>query len=125
QVRPKVLTDPTAGPAGPPTPVTLLEPTYLAVTSPPVQLPPGSLMRVSGWVKVPKAIEASADGALVFDSAGGEPLGVRLNSATKGWRRFILYRRVPATGVVQVTAALTGVGAAYFDDLMIEPLNSK
>src|SRR5205814_2693534 len=43
QVRPKVLTDPTAGPAGPPTPVTLLEPTYLAVTSPPVQLPPGSL----------------------------------------------------------------------------------
>ena len=32
--------------------ISALEPTYLAVTSPAVQLPPGSLVRVSGWVKV-------------------------------------------------------------------------
>jgi hypothetical protein len=124
QVRPRML-PPANAPAGPPPPVTVLEATYLAVTSPPVALPPGSLVRISGWVKLPKAVEGSADGALVFDTAGGEPLGLRLTAATKGWQRFTLFRRVPATGAVQVTAALTGVGTAYFDDLTIEPLNPK
>ena len=50
-----------APPSAPPI-MTALEPTYLAVTSPAVQLTPGSLVRVSGWVNVPKPIEASADG---------------------------------------------------------------
>jgi len=95
------------------------------VTSPPVQLPAGSLVRFSGWVNVPKGIEASADGALIFDTAGGEPLGVRVTDATKGWKRFTLFRRVPTTGEVRLTVALTGVGTAYFDDLSIEPLNAR
>jgi hypothetical protein len=131
QVRAKAPPAPPAAangkPAAPPAPptITALEPTYLAVSSPPVQLPPGSLVRISGWVNVPKAIEASADGALFFDTAGGEPLGVRLTEATKGWRKFTLFRRVPATGEMRVTAALTGVGTVYFDDLTIEPLNSR
>jgi hypothetical protein len=47
---------------------------------------------------------------------------VRLTAATKGWQKFTLYRRVPPTGVVQLSAALTGIGAVYFDDLKIEPL---
>jgi hypothetical protein len=38
------------------------------------------------------------------------------------WKRFSLYRRVPAGGKVGVTVALTGVGVAYFDDLRVEPL---
>ena len=76
-------------------------------------------------MNVPQAIGASADGAMAFDSAGGEPLGIRLNSPTKGWRKFVLYRQVPANGTVQVTAALTGVGTVYFDDLTIEPLNMR
>jgi hypothetical protein len=90
-----------------------------------VRLAPGSLVRVSGWVKLDKPVAASPDGALLFDSAAGEPLGVRLTAPTKGWQRFILYRRVPVTGAVQVTAALTGVGTVYFDNLKVEPLNGK
>jgi hypothetical protein len=125
QVRPKPLPNQSTAPNAPPPPVTALEPTYLAVTSPPVSLPPGSLVRVSGWVNVPKPIEASADGALIFDTAGGEPLGVRINTATKGWQRFTLFRKVPAGGEVRLTAALTGVGTVYFDNLSIEPLIAK
>jgi hypothetical protein len=124
QVRPKVVPTANGGPAAP-VAITALEPTYVAVTSPPVQAAPGSLVRVSGWVRLPQPIQASADGALVFDTAGGEPLGVRFTAATKGWQRFTLFRRVPANGQVQVTAALTGIGTAYFDDLAIEPLNPK
>ncbi|HJZ58219.1 MAG TPA: hypothetical protein VKE74_24975, partial [Gemmataceae bacterium] len=91
-------------------------------------LPPGTLVRVSGWVKVPVPISGTADGALFYDDAGGEPLAVRLlHTMEPGepkpvWKQFHLYRRVPATGQIAVTLALTGVGVAYFDDIRIEPL---
>ncbi|HVL11803.1 MAG TPA: hypothetical protein VM529_04530 [Gemmata sp.] len=98
-----------------------LERTFLAVDSPPVKLPPGTLVRVSGWVRVPQEIVGSADGVLLYDDAGGEPLGVRV-SHLPHWKQFHLYRRVPASGQISVTAALTGVGTAYFDDIRIEPL---
>jgi hypothetical protein len=98
-----------------------LDRTFLAINSPPVRLPPGSLVRISACVCVPEAITASPDGALFYDSAGGEPLAVRL-TGPQAWKKFTLYRRVPASGAVSVTLALTGLGSAYFDDVRIEPL---
>jgi hypothetical protein len=100
-----------------------LERTFVAINSPAVRLPPGTPVRVSAWVNIPRAIQASLDGALLYDSAGGEPLAVRLGE-TKGWKQYTLYRRVPASGSINVTLALTGIGAAFFDDVRIEPLVS-
>ncbi len=97
-----------------------LERTFLACQSASVKLPPGSLVQISGWVRVPKPIKASPDGALLYDSAGGEPLAVRLVGPLN-WKRFTLYRKVPESGVVSVTLALTGLGKVYFDDIRIEP----
>lgn len=98
-----------------------LERTYLALTSPKFDLHPGMLVRVSGWIRIPQPIQASVDGALFFDSLGGEPLAVRLTGPTP-WKPFSLYRRVPPSGQVSVTMALTGIGTVYFDDVRIEPL---
>jgi len=98
-----------------------LERTLVAITSPPAQLQPGTLVQVSAWVCIPAPIAASADGALFYDSVGGEPLAVRLSEPT-GWKKFTLYRRVPSSGSIQVTLALTGLGTVYFDDVRIEPL---
>ncbi|MGE3805053.1 MAG: hypothetical protein AB7K24_10315 [Gemmataceae bacterium] len=107
---------------GKPQPAPLaLERTFLAINSPVVKLAPGTLVRISGWVNVPKKIGASVDGVLFYDSVGGEPLAIRLTEPTP-WRRFTLYRRVPASGNINVTMALTGIGTAYFDDVRIEPL---
>lgn len=103
-----------------PTPFAL-ERALLSLTSPAVKLTPGSLVKVSGWIRIPQPIVASPDGALFYDSAGGEPLAVRLTDATQ-WRQFTLYRRVPASGTMTVTLALTGIGTVYFDDVRIEPL---
>ena len=108
-------------PRDPAIPPTLLEHTSLALASPAVRLQPGSLVRLSAWIKVPKPIIGSADGVLFFDSAGGEPLAIHIGEA-KDWKQFILYRRVPASGTVNVTMALTGIGTAFFDDVRIEPL---
>lgn len=114
----KTRTDKAGNPLPPPA---ALERAFLAVDSPAVELPPGRLARVSFWAKVPEGIQASADGVVVYESAGGEPLAVRLQ-ATAGWQRFHLYRRVPESGKLSVTFALTGIGTAYFDDVKIEPL---
>jgi hypothetical protein len=124
QVRPKPATG-----ANAPPPPEALEPTFVGLISPTVKLPANSLVRVSAWVKVPNPILASPDGVLFFDSIGGEPLGARIGGPTlvekkPGWQKVTLFRRVPQTGVMQVTAALTGIGTVYFDDLKIEPLTS-
>ena len=100
-----------------------LERTFLAVHTPAVQLPPGTLVRITGWVCLPAPI-ASTDGALVYDSAGGEPLALRQVASLPKWRQFTLYRKVPATGSINVTLALTGIGTAYFDDVHIEALQA-
>jgi hypothetical protein len=99
-----------------------LEGTFLAITSPAVHLQPGSLVQISGWINIPSAITGCPDGALLYDSACGEELGVRLTT-TKDWKKFTLYRKVPAAGALSVTVALTGLGTVYFDDLRIESLS--
>lgn len=103
-------------------PPAALERTYVALHSPAVKLPPGSLVRISARVNVPEKLAATTDGALFFDSVGGEPLAVRLVEATGKWRKYALYRRVPASGQVNVTLAMSGLGTVYFDDVRIEPL---
>jgi hypothetical protein len=118
-----------------------LERTYLSINSPTVKLPPGTLVQVSCWMAIPDAIQASVDGALFYDSAGGEPLAIRLASPIltpvpppqpppapppppplPTWKKFTLYRRVATSGTINVTLALTGLGRVAFDDIRIEPL---
>src|SRR5262249_37778428 len=127
-ITPKTM--PLVGGKPPPAPAAL-DRTVLAVHSPVARFAPGTLVRVSAWVRIDEPIKATADGALFFDTAGGEPLAVRLTDSTatqrpdksvNKWRRYYLYRRVPASGQIQVTLALTGLGTVYFDDVKIEPL---
>ena len=104
-----------------PLPLAALERAIVAVDTPPAELPPGSVARVSFWAKVPQFLAASADGLIVFDSAGGEPLGYRtLFQPT--WRQVHLYRRVPPSGKISLTFALTGLGQAFIDEVKVEPM---
>jgi hypothetical protein len=102
-------------------PPVALERVSLAVDSPLVQHTPGEWVRISFWARVGAAL-GSADGALVMDSAGGEPLAVRLGNGGLDWTQHHIYRRVPADGKIGVTFALTGVGMAWFDGVKIEPI---
>src|SRR5262249_31062132 len=96
--------------------------TFLAINSPAVTLPAGTLVRISAWMYIPGGVSGTVDGAMFYDSVGGEPLAVRMTIPTKGWKKFTLYRQVPPSGQISVTLALTGYGTAYFDDVRIEPL---
>ena len=105
----------------PPAEPTALERAFVGVTSPPVALPAGSWVRISGWVRVVGPVRASADGALLYDSGAGESFALRLRDA-QGWRHYHWYRQVPSTGEIRVRMALTGFGTVQFDDLKVEPL---
>jgi hypothetical protein len=99
----------------------LLDRTFLAVHSPPVRVQPGTWVRISGWYYIAQPLRGSADGLLIYDSAGGESLGVRATDITQGWKQFRLYRRVPDSGTIWVSMVLTAMGQAFIDDLKIEP----
>ena len=129
-VSPKPVVLKKKGDEPPPEPEAL-ERVFLAVNSPPVRMPPGSWVRISGWMKVmpdlpdsPEnsvpGVRATSDGAMFFDTTGGEAYAVRI-SGNMRWKHFHLYRRVPANGEVRVRMALTGFGTVYFDDVKIEP----
>jgi len=110
-----------------------LERVFLGVNTPPVRLPPGTWVRITGWVKVPagvsimgekrpvpSGVRASADGAMIFDTTASEAYAMRLTDPVT-WRKFHMYRKVPESGEVRVRLALTGFGTVYFDDIRVEP----
>jgi hypothetical protein len=92
------------------------------VTSSPVPVRQGQLVRIHGFASVPRRLAASSEGLLIFDSIGGSDLGDRIR-LTQGWREFTLYRAVPQTGDLTVTFALTGLGEASLDDLSVSLLD--
>ena len=89
------------------------------IVSPPVPVRAGEVLRISGWVNVPDDVSKGRERLVVFDSIGGESLGVRFGK-TPGWRRFAYFRMAPLDGEVTLTAALGGVGSALLDDVKIE-----
>lgn len=99
-----------------------LERTFVTLQAPAVNLPPGSLARITVWIRIPQHLRGSPDGAMIFDNAAGEPFALRFREATPTWKRYAIYRRVPSSGQLQVTLGLAALGKVYFDDLEITSL---
>jgi len=97
-----------------------LERSFVAVDSSSAEFPAGTWVRIGFWTKVVE-LSSSADGVVIYDSAGGEPLSVR-PSVDARWQHYHLYRQVPDSGKISLTFALTGLGLAFFDDVKIEPM---
>ncbi|MGQ9574473.1 MAG: hypothetical protein ACUVUC_04080 [Thermoguttaceae bacterium] len=91
------------------------------VTTPPVHVEPGQLMRIDGWVHLPRPITASVDGLMIVDSLAGEVLAERIHQ-TGRWRPFTLYRAAAQSGPMTVSFILTGLGEAWVDDVTVQAL---
>jgi hypothetical protein len=110
-----------AYPTTPENPPMMIESPPLRFVSPTVPAQVGQMVCIHGWVKVPKAIDASVDGLMIYDNQGGESLAERIGQTTD-WRPFVLYRLVTQPGGVNVTFSITGLGQAFVDDVGIEVL---
>ena len=90
------------------------------VTSPMVAIEPGSVIEITGWVRVVSAPQA--DGRLlVQDTLGGEELALRIPTTT-GWQPFRLLRTMNQTGDLQLHLALTGAATADVDAVMVRKI---
>ncbi len=91
------------------------------ITSPPINVEPGTVLRIHGRVLVPTPIKGSPDGLLILDSLGGEALASRVTVAPD-WKEFTAYRIADGARTFTLTFALTGLGEAWIDDVSIEPV---
>jgi len=69
-------------------------------------------------------LQGTRDGMLVFDSLGGKPLGLRVQSGGD-WQEFSLYRAVGEDQSVNVSFVLSGLGEAWIDAVSISALESS
>jgi hypothetical protein len=102
----------------------VIEEPLVWITSSPVPVRQGQMVRVHCWVNVPRPLAGSLDGLVAFDSLGGPVLGDRVRS-TQGWRELTLYRAAGQTGDFVMTFGLTGLGEAWVDDLSVSVLDAE
>lgn len=90
----------------------------ITVSSPDIQVEPGQIVYIRGWVKVLGRSAANVDGAMLYDSLAGPVLGLRWTTPTD-WQQFGLLREVRQSGPMHLTLALSGIGDILFDDLEV------
>lgn len=101
------------------------------IDSPPLWIRSGSvpvrsdqIVRIHGWARMVTPLQGTRDGMLVFDSLGGKPLGLRVQSGGD-WQEFSLYRAVGEDQSVNVSFVLSGLGEAWIDAVSISALESS
>jgi hypothetical protein len=95
-----------------------LEQWPITIRSAPVPIRQGELIRIAGWIRVPRRIRKNDDGIMIFDSVGGPQLALKIQR-TDGWQEFSIYRAATRDGTVSVTFALTGLGEAWLDNVVV------
>ncbi len=94
------------------------------ISTPPVTVRQGQLVRINGWVHLPSEMAGTRDGLLIFDSIGGLPLAERIRR-TGDWQQVTLYRVAPLNGQLTVTFAVTGLGEAWIDEVTVSLLEAN
>jgi hypothetical protein len=100
-------------------PPTVLDGARVAVVSPPVRGEAGQTARIRCRVRIPQQIQGSVDGALLFDSLGGESLALRVIDAAD-WKSFEWHRPVVESSEIRFHIVMTGQGSVELDDVAIE-----
>jgi hypothetical protein len=94
----------------------------VSVTTPAVAVHAGAIVKISGWVKLPREITGSSDAAMISESLLGKTGAIRFSKETD-WQKFELLRVVPESQDLTLTISLNGFGEVLMDDLRITTLN--
>jgi hypothetical protein len=100
----------------------LVDRTPLWIRSAPVPVRAGQLVRIHGWIRVPRYIKGSLEGLRIVDSIGGPELAERI-SLTRDWQEFSIYRCPPTDTQLRITFEMTGIGEAYLDEVQVNLLD--
>ncbi len=91
------------------------------IQSPPVAVSAGQILEIAGWVRVDASPGQIGDGLQIVDSLGGPDLALAIQR-TNGWERFTIVRAAPESTAMRLAFALTGLGSARLDAVMVRPL---
>ena len=94
----------------------------LWISTPPITVKGGQLVRIHGWVKIPSVIRGNMDGLMITDSLSGDAMAERI-PVTTDWQEFTLYRGVSSDGQLKVTFSLTGLGEVLLDEVTIRTVD--
>lgn len=97
------------------------DPAIGSLTTQPVSLQAGDIVRIRFALRVPEALQPGTDGVMLFDSIGGPALALT-RTARLEWKQFELYRRATKPTSFTITIALSGAGDVHIDDLSIQRL---
>ena len=99
------------------------EPASLTISSGPVNVRAGQLVRIHGWVRCDAAVTDHPDGLMIMDSITGVDLAHRV-SKTQGWQEFSLYRIATRQEPLTVSISLAGLGEVFLDELTVHLTDS-
>jgi hypothetical protein len=91
------------------------------IISPPIAVAEGRILEIAGWARVDRKPGDGGDGLQIVDSLGGPDLALTIRQ-TNGWERFQIICAVPESTDLRLTFALSGVGTAQLDAVMVRPL---
>jgi hypothetical protein len=91
------------------------------IESPPIAVTAGQILEIAGWARVEPYGPHNGDGLQIVDSVGGPELALAVRQ-TNGWERFQIIRAMPETCELRLTVALSGVGTAHLDAVMVRPV---
>lgn len=94
------------------------------ITTAPVAVRRGQLIRIHGRAKIKSPIRGSYDGLMVFDTIGGMDLAERIKT-NESWSEFTLYRVATRDTDLRVTFALSGIGEVWLDDITVQLMDGS
>jgi hypothetical protein len=106
------------------TPVTVVPNAPVWIQSPPIDVRAGELIEITGYARVEQELIGTVDGLEVVDSLGGPGMATRIKLAPN-WQEFRILRGVPADGQLVVSVALSGLGRAQVDDLVVRSITTN
>lgn len=110
-----------ASTSDPTVPVTVVPNAPVWIQSPAIDVRAGELIEITGFARVEEELIGTVDGLEIVDSLGGPGMTTRIKLA-HNWQEFRILRGVPADGQLVVSVALTGLGRAQVDDLVVRTL---
>ena len=91
------------------------------IVSPAIPVDAGKLVEITGSIRVDQPFGSTDGGLAIIDTLGGPELSLVIRE-TSGWQTFRVLRAAPNSAELRLTFALTGMGKAKVDAVMVRNL---
>ncbi|WP_146451415.1 hypothetical protein [Bythopirellula polymerisocia] len=102
-------------------PISVVPTAPVWISSAPMRVKAGEIVEIIGMARVPEELIGTVDGLEIIDSLGGPGMATRIQIAPS-WQPFRILRCVPSDTSLTVSLALSGIGKAQVDNLVVRKL---